>query len=218
MAGASSLAGSKFDSAAYLPGALYHLEQSKALMEAGDYQMSTAHSRMVLHDQGLQVFVSDDDNKMYRKAAEKAVSFWNETLGEGALVITENRDEAKVSIIFEREVTLNGTPVGGYCAQSRSIGYDDQGQPTPLYRATIMTRTMVGRHKLNEACLVNIIAHEIGHVYGLNDCTDQGHLMSALNLRRPKFELDDDELEALQQFRLTAFEILRSTEAAPKQN
>ena len=220
LAAGTTLARNRFDSSAYLPGAMHHLDQSRIQFESGNLGESVAHSRLILHDQGLKVFVEHEvASKSQEKSAERAIAFWNEVLGSGSLERTDRAESADVTIVYQAEVNIGGTPVGGYCSQSRFVGRGESGEAKPEYRATIVARTrMPNGQELNEDCLVNIVAHEIGHVYGLNDCTDPGHLMSALNPSRPKFSLQSDELEALQRFRLTAFEILRSAEAEAKGN
>jgi hypothetical protein len=88
---------------------------------------------------------------------------------------------------------------------------NSSGEATSEYFATIYARfEMPGGRHLNADSLQNIVAHEIGHVYGLNDCTDPGHLMSALNPSRPKFDLHADEMTALRNLRLTTFGIQRT--------
>jgi hypothetical protein len=212
-----------FDYQLYLPGTVSQLDKSRQAFDEGNLDLALAHSKLVLHDEPMQVFVdygmagNRDRNRM-SKAVDKALKFWNDTLGFEALTRTEDSYAARVQVVFTPEVDFQGVPVGGYCSQSRGITPESNGQYRPDYSATIYARTKYGGRSFNEDCLVNIVAHEIGHIYGLSDCADPGHLMSGLNPSRPKFELQADELEALQSLRLTALEIQRSIESREKGN
>ncbi len=224
MVATSAFAVTRFDAHNYLPGVLYHLERAKASLEAGDVALALAHTEVVVHDKGRTVYIDlGDSNGNLRKACENAASrslaFWNKTLGYQALTQVATSDKADIHITFSREVVLRGHQVGGSCSQSRSVNLGHNGVPTPSYSANIKARYQLPNGStLNEDCLFNIVAHEIGHVYGLNDCTEPGHLMSPLDPRKPKFDLHDDELEALSTLRETVFEIQRSALAKSNGN
>ncbi|MBI3721895.1 MAG: hypothetical protein HY248_05010 [Fimbriimonas ginsengisoli] len=53
------------------------------------------------------------------------------------------------------------------------------------------------------------VAHELGHVLGLDDSRRLGAVMSPLDLRRPVGKVGDDELEALHRLRDLAAEVRR---------
>lgn len=200
----------------YLPGALHQLEQAKQAMEEGNVAMAQAYARLVLHDQGLKVFIDlSEAPASLRSEAEsasmEAIDYWNATVGASSLSLVQSANEAQVQIVFRREVILRGVQVGGYCSQSRSVTANGPGEATSEYFATIFARyEMPGGRRLSALSLKNIVAHEIGHVYGLNDCADRDHLMSALDPSKPKFDLHADEMTALRNLRLTTFGIQRA--------
>lgn len=208
----------------YLPSVLQHVEKARMAAESGQGSVALAHARMVLHDQGLGVYIdlSETPSQLQdscRTAAEKAVQFWDQTLGGDSLTIVDTPSAAQVRILFQREVSLRGTQVGGYCAQSRSVTVSGTGEADTSYNATIYARYQLPNGTmLNDACLLNVVTHEFGHVYGLSDCADSSRLMSALNPSKPKFELHADELEALRALRLRTFQIQRSIVSAIKGN
>jgi predicted Zn-dependent protease len=214
----------ELETSRYLPGALYQLEQAKVAAEEGNVAVAQAYTRLVLHDQGLKVFVDLNEapsslQEEAKAAAREAVDYWNETIGEGALTLVESEPEAQVRIVYRREVTLRGIQVGGYCSQSRGVAINASGEASSEYFATIFARyELPGGKRLNGASLKNIVAHEIGHIYGLNDCTEPDHLMSALNPAKPKFDLHADEMTALRNLRLTSFGIQRSALMRSREN
>lgn len=221
----SAVAFTRFDPSNYLPGVIHHLEQARVSAEAGQTSLAMAHSEVILHERGLGVYIDlteapADIQDACRNAASRAIQYWNETVGEGSLYEVDSPDLAKIRIQFAKEVTLRGSQVGGYCSQSRGVTLSGDGEEaTPEYSATILARFQLPRGPvLNEDCLQNIVAHEIGHVYGLRDCMEPDHLMSPLNPSRPKFDLHPDELEALQQLRLMVFGIQRTAQAKVKDN
>jgi hypothetical protein len=200
----------------YLPGTLYHYAQAQEMLEAGQVGMAAAHSRLVLHDQGLKVFVDfsrtpEGLRSTGQRTVEKAVDYWNQTLGSQALQLVETPSDAQVTVMFASDVVLQGVRVGGYCSQSRGVTIGASGEPAAQYSATILARFQLpGGRRLSDDCLLNVVTHEFGHVFGLNDCTEPGHLMSPLNLSRPRTDLHPDELEALGALRLTTLAMQRS--------
>lgn len=225
LVGSSAVAFTRFDQSNYLPGVLHHLEQARVSAEAGHSSLALAHSEVILHERGLGVYIDlaetpPDIREACLSAARRALQYWNFTIGEGALVEVDTPDLAKIRIQFAREVTLRGSQVGGYCSQSRGVTLSGDGEEaTPEYSATILARFQLPRGPaLNEDCLQNIVAHELGHVYGLRDCVEPDHLMSPLNPSRPKLDLHPDELEALHQLRLMVFGIQRSVQSKVKDN
>lgn len=220
----SAYAITRLDETKYLPGVIHHLDQAKASLDEGQTSLSLAHSEIILHEQGLSVYVDlsetpDELKVACRNAATRALKYWNDTLGANSLIETDSPEQAKVRISFTKEVELRGRQVGGYCSQSRGITVSGSGEATAEYSAAIFARfNLPNGPVLNEDCLVNIVTHELGHVYGLRDCSDPEYLMSPLNPSKPKFELHADELEALRQLRLTVFEIQRSVLAKIKGN
>lgn len=200
----------------YLPGILYHYAQAQEMLEAGQVGMAAAHSRLVLHDQGLKVYVDfsrtpESLRDTGQRTVEKAVDYWNSTLGTQTLQLVETPSDAQVTVVFASDVVLQGVRVGGYCSQSRGVTIGASGEPSAQYSATILARFQLpGGRRLNDECLLNVVTHEFGHVFGLNDCTEPGHLMSPLNLSRPRTELHPDEIEALGALRLTTLALQRS--------
>ncbi|MBC8064920.1 MAG: hypothetical protein H7Y17_08830 [Chlorobia bacterium] len=219
-----SFASADLDEHNYLPSVLNHLQKAKSALESGQDGLAVAHSRMILHDQGIRVFIDLSETpsslqESCRKAALKAVETWNETLGAGSLNLVDTAGAAEARIVFSKEVLLRGVQVGGYCAQSRSVSFSTNGSAVGTYSATIYSRYQLPSGQLlSDDCLVNVVTHEIGHMYGLNDCADSSHLMGALNPSKPKTDLQADELEALRQLRLMAFEIQRTIDARSKGN
>lgn len=219
-----SFASADLDEHKYLPSVLAHLQKAKSAVESGQDGLAIVHSRMILHDQGIRVFIDLSETPLLlqepcRKAALRAVESWNETLGAGSLNLVDTAEAAEARIVFSREVVLRGVQVGGYCAQSRAITFNVSEGATGSYSATIYSRYQLPNGQLlSEESLVNVVTHEIGHMYGLNDCADSGHLMGALNPSKPKTDLQADELEALRQLRLMAFEIQRTIDARSKGN
>lgn len=207
----------------YMPDVVQHLDRAKTAMDSGQFSLALAHTRVVLHDQGLKVYIDTsgtpaDQVSDCRKAAEKALSFWNTTLDNSApLTQVDQASAADVKIVFEPEVILEGVQVGGFCANTRSVTGRTNGDATGVFTATIHARFLQpnGR-KMSYGCLVNVVTHEFGHVFGLNDTTETGHLMGPLNLGHPRSELNAEEVEAIHRLRATAFDIQRNVLAKLK--
>lgn len=220
----SAYAISRFDEANYLSGVIHHLDQAKASLEDGQPSLALAHSEIILHEQGLNVYIDlsetpDELKEACRRSATRALRYWNNTIGPDSLVEVQSPEQAKVRISFTREVELRGRQVGGYCSQSRGITVAGSGEATPEYSAAIFARFALPNGPiLNEDGLTNIVTHEIGHIYGLKDHTNPEYLMSPLNPSKPKLELHADELVALERLRLTVVEIQRAVLAKFKDN
>lgn len=220
----SAYAISRFDESRYLPGVLHHLDKAKTSLEEGQTSLSLAHSEIILHEKSLAVYVDlsqvpEELQATCRNAADRSLKYWNNTLGSASLVEVQGAELAKLRISFSKEVELRGQQVGGYCSQSRGVTVSGEGEATPEYSAAIYARfNLPNGPILNEDALTNIVTHELGHVYGLRDTVEPEYLMSPLNPTKPKFELHPYELDALQQLRLTVFELQRSAVARIKDN
>ena len=216
------MAGPVLEEKDYLPDVLQHLDQARLALESGQTSIALAHTRIVLHDQGLNVYFDTSSAPSQiagdcRTAGEEAVKYWNEALGEGSLKIVDNASEAQVTVQFTPEVLLKGVQVGGFCSQSRSVTSGTTGEAVADYEAVIHARTnWPGGRALSRDYLRNIVTHEVGHIYGLNDCADANHMMGPLSATKTKFELHPDEFEALRRLRLTAFETQRNILAKAK--
>jgi len=224
LASVPALANPILNESDYLSDVLQHLDRAKMALESGQTSLALAHTRIVLHDQGLNIYfdlsnVAESQKEDCLKAASESVRYWNSVLGEGSLRTVQNESDAQVRIDFREEVVLQNVQVGGYCSQSRAVTSSPEGEAIDEYRATILARTKwPGGRNLSGDYLRNIVTHEMGHLYGLSDCAEPGHLMSPLNPTKTKFDLHPEELEALKQLRLTAFETQRSIQAKSKGN
>lgn len=209
----------RLNEADYLPGVNHHAERARTAMDQGQWEVASAHTELLLHSQGLRVFVDTSQmpvslTEIGKAASARAVEYWNGVVGPKSLTLVDTPAAADLTIQFNKEIVLRGIQVGGYASQSRSVTVGGDGSASPDYQATIYARYQLPNgNLLNEAAMLNVVAHEIGHIYGLNDSTEGSHLMSPLNPNRTKLELHPDELEALKNLRLTLFEMQRDIAA-----
>ncbi|MBI1755905.1 MAG: hypothetical protein HYR64_02215 [Fimbriimonas ginsengisoli] len=112
-------------------------------------------------------------------------------------------------IAFEPDVVDRGVPVGGLVSWRRAIEYVNQ-IPTDETTAEIRVRTHnPWARGMSFEQMRHEVAHELGHVLGLDDSRRLGAVMSPLDLRRPVGKVGDDELEALHRLRDLAAEVRR---------
>lgn len=207
----------------FLPDVIQYVDRAKSSMDTGQYGLAMAYSHVVLHDEGLRVYVDfsaapANQQGDCKASVDKALKFWNDTLSSpDALKLVDLPEQADVKVVFQPSVTLQGVQVGGYCSQTRSISTDGRGGGTGSYSATIFARfTQPNGRAMTGALLQNVVTHEFGHVFGLNDCNEGGHLMGPLNVKSPRFELNAEELESVRRLRQMAFDIQRNVLARSK--
>ena len=207
----------------YMPDVIQRLDRAKSALESGQLSIALANTRVILHDQGLKVYMdlsATPENQVNdcKNASAKALKFWNETLDNSCpLTFVDRADQADVKIVFQQSVTLDGVQVGGYCENARSVSVRSNGEADAVYSGTIFARfTQPNGRPMSYAHLVNVVTHEFGHVFGLSDTADQSHLMGPLNLGKPKSELNAEEVEAIRRLRTMAFDIQRNVLAKAK--
>jgi len=212
-----------FDRRVYLPEVLDHIERARSL-DASQAELASAHAKVILHDEGLKVFVDYSQVPSgqladCQSAVNDAIQYWNGVVGPNALTVQDSAAGSDVRLDFRPDVRLNGIQVGGYCSQSWGVSSSGTDGASHSYNASISARlAWPGGRAMSRDYLRNIVTHEFGHVYGLNDSPDAGRLMSPLSATKPRFDLDTDEAEALKEIRLTAFSLERDTEARAKRN
>jgi hypothetical protein len=185
-----------------------HYEAACTAYSEGEYHRALAEIDLALLASGLVYIEGEPDTHLYRATLE-GLEVWQAALGdESPFVVTRNRSEADVVIRFVRSIASDdGGEVCGHVEWRRKAVYSRTGH-TALVSADILVST----HERSGAphqrdSLIHIVAHELGHVLGLDDTGDPVDIMGPLLYGSPSTQLSGPELAAIQQFRARCEEL-----------
>lgn len=152
---------------------------------------------------------SKNDETKCRNAVGQAVSMWESAL-DHQVQFTES-SQPNIQFRFEKEVKSANREIGGHVQWSRSVAANSAGEFVPKLTATIWVRTSQPDGKpMKPEHLRHVIAHELGHILGLNDSKVVGEVMGPLDLRRPAKKLAINETQAITTIRNQALQMRKA--------
>lgn len=216
-----------------------HLERGRLSVDSGRWQEASAQCDAILLPGAIRYEVQFEGRSIHaegraRRAIEDAVAMWSDVADD--VVFEEvtgqefgwadfprlpgsrsRRIAAEVVIVFSPDGRRGNSPAAGHIAWRRWVGALPQGGFGARVQARIDIRTELpgGQVPMNLAQMRHAVAHEIGHLLGLDDSPRVGDVMGPLDLSRPALEPSFEEILALRELRAAARQIrLRSLLAA----
>ena len=115
----------------------------------------------------------------------RAIEAWNDALGERTFRMKPAGSAADVTVRFVRNLDRMGGDVQGMVEADREISWSER---THAYRlkGTIYVRDNVEGRPLRPEEIVNVVAHETGHLLGLADVSQEDRLMGPMVVGFPK--------------------------------
>lgn len=140
------------------------------------------------------------ENAALTDAASRAVAVWGNALADSPFAMARPQEKANVTVQLVDDLGNGGDTQGKVVA--RRDFYVGNGHGFHLTAHVYVKRTVLGR-RLTEDELTGVVAHELGHLLGLDDDLEPRGLMGPFVPGRPRLEPVRTEVESVQHYRQT---------------
>lgn len=194
--------------AALLPEVQKHLDQAREGMSSGMPEVAAAHANLILVDDEVKysiqyVGIPDKLKARCTKALDGALDRWEKALGD-TITFREVSDpnDAEVVVRFKPGVMMGKEPVAGYANWKRTLKVDGPRVQVMNFKSDLQIRTInLDGQPMPMECVRHEIAHEVGHILGLEDSDSTGDLMGPLDVDHPVGQPMPHEIEAVKELR-----------------
>jgi hypothetical protein len=197
-----------------LPEVQKHLDDARECSINGNPHVAAAHADLVLlgDEVTYQVqFIGVPEKLRSRsmKALEGAFDLWEKALDD-TISFREVMDpsQAEVIIRFKPGVNMGNEPVAGYANWKRTLKSDGPRVQEVSFKSDLQIRTInLDGAPMPFECVRHEIAHEVGHILGLEDSESTRDLMGPLDTERPISGPQSYEASAVRKLRDEAHRI-----------
>ena len=203
---------------AVIQGEMYtHIAYAKKDFKAGNIHKAEAHLSFILPDKPLVLKL--DFSKPHhnteaecKEAAQKALSMWRGALKEDDFVVSNTAEKPDFVVHFVDNLNREGHDLAGLVKWTRSVYYYSDGSATPETEGDIWIRTLRpdGDGAMSVNHMRSAMAHELGHVLGLEDSPYLGDLMGEMDMSHPVDQIGPHEVEAVLHIRSQVEQLLFS--------
>lgn len=191
-----------------MPDLFTHLERARSEFRLGNARAASAHAELVALPEGVRLVI-DDGSQRYDRLIQEAAYLWEDALERPGLFGSNDARAPEVRIRVVPGLVANGRNVGGFAKWKRRVTTCGDTVIEQLFQADIQIRRMGGD------AMRHAIAHELGHVLGLNDSTSRGDVMGPVDARRPATSLSEGDRDALQVIMSRAMSYCEPASPAP---
>ncbi|AIE84730.1 matrixin family metalloprotease [Fimbriimonas ginsengisoli] len=197
-----------------LPEVQHHLDDARDCSANGTPEVAAAHANLVLVGDEVKYnvqFISVPDRLHARclKSMEGAFDVWERALDD-TITFREVADptQADVVIRFKPGVNMGKEPVAGYANWKRTLKCDGPRVQEVTFKGDLQIRTInLDGQPMPFECVRHEIAHEMGHILGLEDSTSTRDLMGPLDIDHPISGPQSYEVAAVRRIRDEAHRI-----------
>lgn len=133
-------------------------------------------------------------------SVERGLEAWNAALGERTFRMRPGGSAADVIVRFVPSLDERGSDVQGFVDAMRTLRWGSSSHEYRL-KATIYVRDNVEGRPIRADEVVNVVAHEAGHLLGLADVGREDRLMGPMVVGRPKSGPLPEEVAAVRDYR-----------------
>ena len=132
------------------------------------------------------------------RSIERGIGIWSDALSDSPFVMAEPGQKPMVTVKFVDSIDSGGD-VQGQVEATRmlhwgsSVSYQIHG--------TLLVRRTTGRRGLTEDEMTEVVAHELGHLLGLDDAEECRGLMGPFEAGNPRLRPTREEVDAVLSYR-----------------
>lgn len=184
-----------------------HYEAACVAFESGDTQRALAEIELVLVPRSTVYIAAPKRSELYRCAVQ-GLEVWREALGEDMpFQLTEDPNGADIRIEFRKQLASDTHHLCGHVEWKRKAVYSKTTHNAYL-DATVLVATHTAKGEPHDAAsLVHIVAHELGHILGLDDTGDPSDIMGPDLHGSASVRLSAGELAAITSLRALCREL-----------
>jgi len=154
-----------------------------------DFQLSLALMHGILYNSGVKIRLKTANGKPITKAAEqgldKALEVWQDVLGrDNPIKLVDGGQDSDLTIQFVDKVPTKSYDTLGLIEMRKEYSWNRSRYEVKV-SGTIYIQTNYEGKNLNAAQYTEVIAHELGHLLGLNDLANTGQLMGPMVFEKP---------------------------------
>lgn len=183
------------------------LQDASEAQSKRDYQLSLALLHGVIYNDGVEVGIDSSGqspNSAARQGLDQALATWEKSLaGDNPIRLVGASAKADVLIKFVEKVPRSGHDALGLIELKKKYSWNRSRYEIDI-QGTIYIQTHFNRVPLTSAQYTEVIAHELGHLLGLDDLDQPGQLMGPMVLERPVNGPNARETYAVQAIRYQA--------------
>lgn len=130
----------------------------------------------------------------------RGLDAWNASLGERPFRMLVAGSPADVTVRFVSSLDSVGGDVQGMVTATRQMSWSNRDHAYKLH-GVIYVRDNVEGRPLRPEEVVNVVAHEAGHLLGLADVRRHDRLMGPMVVNHPRSGPEPEEIAAVQDYR-----------------
>jgi predicted Zn-dependent protease len=175
-----------------LPEVQKQLDDARDCSTKGTLEIAIAHANLILVDDEVTYEIEyqgvpNDERGRCKKALDCALGAWQKALDQTlTFKAVADPEKADMVIRFKPNVMMGNEEVAGYVNWKRTLKADAGKVQTVNFKSVLQIRTISLNGELMPLeCVRHEVAHEVGHVLGLDDSNTTGDLMGPLDINRP---------------------------------
>lgn len=165
--------------------------------DARGKQLATLQSYL-LSEQVTVGFDPRDTSDPRMESVRKGIQVWADALPDSPFVLARTGEKPMVVVRFVNSIT-GGGDIQGQIEATRYLRWGNRS--SYKIEATMLVRQTTGRRNMRDDEITEVVAHELGHLLGLDDAEECLGLMGPFVPGRARLKPSREELDAVLDYR-----------------